>query len=258
MTPVRDPDLNDRTDASKGGVVGAIPARYASTRLPGKPLLEIAGRPMIQHVYERCLRVPELSRVVVLTDDDRIEEAVLAFGGVCQRTPDDCASGTDRIAWAARDWTAQAVINIQGDEPLIDPAVVGRVARHLLDSPEDEIVTLASAAEPEDLANPNAVKVVLDRAGRALYFSRAGIPFPRSPGEAPTLRHIGLYGYQRHALLRLAALDPSPLERSEHLEQLRALENGMALRVLLTEGSSPGVDTAEDLIRVEELLRQLG
>ena len=244
---------------STGGeqeVIGAIPARFASTRLPGKPLLNLAGRPMIQHVYERAMSVPELTRVVVLTDDSRIEEAVLRFGGECQRTPEECASGTDRIAWAAREWGMGAVINIQGDEPLIDPEVVGRVARHLKEFPHDPIVTLAVPAGIEDLENPNAVKVVLNRQGYALYFSRAGIPFPRQPGAAPSLRHVGLYGYQREALLKMASLEPTSLEQSESLEQLRALENGMAIRVLLTESMAPGVDTQQDLERVERMLSE--
>jgi 3-deoxy-manno-octulosonate cytidylyltransferase (CMP-KDO synthetase) len=239
-------------------IVGAIPARYASSRLPGKPLLPIAGRPMIEHVYARASQAHGLDRVVVLTDDERIARAVEAFGGHCEMTPADCASGTDRIAWAARAGgrlaDAAAVVNIQGDEPLIDPEAVSRIALHLRDHPGDPVVTLAAAAQPEEMDNPNAVKVVLDLAGYALYFSRAGIPWPRQEGGFQPLKHLGIYGYQRAALLRLAELPPTPLERSESLEQLRALENGIAIRVLLAERGSPGVDTREDLERVERLL----
>jgi len=238
--------------------VGAIPARYGSTRLPGKPLLPIAGRPMIEHVYTRVARARGLERVVVLTDDERIARAVEGFGGEWEMTPADCASGTDRIAWAARRWGAAAVINIQGDEPLIDPEGVSRVAEHLAANPEDPIVTLATPAAPEEMGEPSAVKVVLARDGAALYFSRSPIPYPRQPrqeGSAAPLKHLGIYGYQRQALLQLAELPPSPLERSESLEQLRALENGIPIRVLVVDRGSFGVDTAEDLEKVEGILR---
>lgn len=239
--------------------MGAIPARYGSTRLPGKPLLLIAGRPMIEHVYARVARARGLDRVVVLTDDERIARAVESFGGEWEMTPTDCASGTDRIAWAARRWTAGAVINIQGDEPLIDPEEISRLAEHLAANPQDPVVTLATPAAPEEMESPNAVKVVLARDGSALYFSRAAIPYPRQPGQegaAAPLKHLGIYGYQRDALLRLAALAPTPLERSESLEQLRALENGIGIRVLIVARTSIGVDTAEDLERVEKILTE--
>ena len=234
--------------------MGAIPARFGSTRLPGKPLLPIAGRPMIEHVYARVARARGLDRVVVLTDDERIARAVEGFGGEWEMTPADCASGTDRIAWAVRRWDAAAVINIQGDEPLIDPEGVSRVAAHLAASPGDPIVTLATPAAPEELDDPSAVKVVLARDGAALYFSRSLIPHLRQAGGAAPLKHLGIYGYQRQALLALAALPPSPLERSESLEQLRALENGIPIRVLVVEQGSFGVDTAADLEKVERLL----
>jgi 3-deoxy-manno-octulosonate cytidylyltransferase (CMP-KDO synthetase) len=231
-------------------VVGAIPARWGSTRLPGKALLPLAGRPMIEHVWRRASRAPGLDRVVVLTDHQLVADAVRAFGGEVEMTPVECASGTDRIAWAARGWDCEAVINVQGDEPLIDPDGIGRIAAHLAAHPEDPIVTLAADAEPGDRDTPSAVKVVLDRRGYALYFSRAGIPFPRVAQAAPALRHLGIYGYQREALLTLAALEPTPLERSESLEQLRALENGVPIRVLTGARPSWGVDTAEDAAAV--------
>jgi 3-deoxy-manno-octulosonate cytidylyltransferase (CMP-KDO synthetase) len=236
------------------GIIGAIPARYASTRLPGKPLLLLAGRPMIEHVYERVSRARGLDRIVVLTDDERIARAVERFGGEWEMTPAECASGTDRIAHAARQWNAAAVVNIQGDEPLIDPEAVSRIADHLAGHPDDPVVTLAAEAQPDEMGNPNAVKVVLDLAGYALYFSRSPLPYLRQKGGAVPLKHLGIYGYQREALLRLAALPQTPLERSESLEQLRALENGLRIRVLRTERASPGVDTQEDLERVERLL----
>jgi 3-deoxy-manno-octulosonate cytidylyltransferase (CMP-KDO synthetase) len=210
---------------------------------------------MIEHVYTRVAGARGLDRVVVLTDDERIARAVEAFGGEWEMTPADCASGTDRIAWAARGWNARAVINIQGDEPLIDPEGVSRIAEYLAAAPEDPVVTLATPASPEEMENPNAVKVVLSRDGSALYFSRAPIPYPRNEGGFAPLKHLGLYGYQREALMRLAALAPTPLERSESLEQLRALENGIPIRVLVVERGSFGVDTAEDLERVESLLQ---
>ena len=236
-------------------VVAAIPARFDSSRLPGKPLREIHGKPMIQRVYEQVRKAEGLDRIVVLTDDERIAEAVRGFRGEVQMTPEACASGTDRIAWAARDWDVDAVINVQGDEPLIDPDAISRVARHLSMHPDDAIVTLATAADPTDLDDPNAVKVVLDRDGYALYFSRAGIPYPRRAGVATTWRHVGLYGYQLESLLELATLPPSPLELAESLEQLRALHHGISIRVLEVRSAMPGVDTEEDLRRIEALMQ---
>lgn len=237
-------------------IVGAIPARWASTRLPGKPLADIAGRPMIEHVYERAAQTPSLSRVVVLTDDARIAGAVEGFGGEAMMTPVDCASGTDRIAWAAARWPeADAVINIQGDEPLIDPDALEKVASRLRTAPEDPIVTLAAPAEDWEHDDPNAVKVVRDLRGYALYFSRSRLPYPRVEGAAPVWKHIGVYGYRRDALLRLASLAPTALERSESLEQLRALEHGLAIHVLSVDAAEPGVDTPDDLARVAARLQ---
>ena len=236
-------------------IVGAIPARYGSTRLPGKVLLPIAGRPMIEHVYERASRAEGLSAVIVLTDDERVAEAVAGFGGRVQMTPATCRSGTDRMAHAAAEWTAAAVVNIQGDEPLIEPAAISRLAGHLARHPNQPMATLAAPALAADRDNPNVVKVVVDATGRALYFSRAAIPHYRDgTGERPSWRHIGIYGYQRAALLELAALPPTPLEEAESLEQLRALENGISIQVLPVEATWPGVDTMEGLEAVERLL----
>jgi 3-deoxy-manno-octulosonate cytidylyltransferase (CMP-KDO synthetase) len=233
--------------------VCAIPARWASTRLPGKPLLRLAGRPMIEHVYERAARASGITRVVVLTDDHRIDDAVRAFGGEVELTPEACASGTDRIAWAARRWQEAVVVNVQGDEPLLDPELVTLLAGHLGRS-TDEMATLATAAEPGDAADPAKVKVVTALDGHALYFSRAPIPFAREAGAAAMRRHVGLYGYRRDTLLRLAELPPTPLERREGLEQLRALEHGVRIRVIDCEHAGFGVDTPEDLARAEALL----
>ncbi len=236
-------------------IIGAIPARYASVRLPGKPLRMLAGRPLIEHVYRRSSEAPSLSRVVVLTDDQRIADAVAEFGGECEMTPADCASGTDRIAHAAGGWRAAAIVNIQGDEPLISPAAIEAVARHLRRQPDDSMVTLAAPISDQDFADPNIVKVVRDGRGYALYFSRAAIPYPRSAsGGAERLAHVGIYGYRKDVLLRLAALEPTPLERRESLEQLRALESGIAIKVLQVESAEPGVDTPEDLARARSLL----
>jgi 3-deoxy-manno-octulosonate cytidylyltransferase (CMP-KDO synthetase) len=209
---------------------------------------------MIAHVWERVARAEGVGRVVVLTDDERVAAAVRGFGGEVEMTPAACASGTDRIAWAARRWSARAVLNVQGDEPLIDPAAISSLARHLIANPDEEMATLAAPAEDGDLENPNAVKVVLDRSGYALYFSRAPIPYPRNPGQAPVWKHLGIYGYRSDVLQRVAGLAPTALERSESLEQLRALEHGVRIRVLETERTSWGVDTREDAERVEALM----
>ena len=235
-------------------IIAAIPARYASVRLPGKALIEIAGQPLIERVYRRVRGVEGVDRMVVLTDDDRIAKVVHGFGGEVELTPEDCASGTDRVAFAAGRWDASAVLNVQGDEPLIDVDDLQSVVDHLSSYPDDEVVTLATEC-PEDLIeDSNAVKVVTDRDGYALYFSRSPIPHLRNPGHARCLLHVGVYGYQRATLLELAALEPSPLELSESLEQLRALENGYRIRVLPAARPSIGVDTEEDVLRVERLL----
>ncbi len=244
------------TAATTPRVCAAIPARYASTRLPGKALRELGGVTMIERVYRRVEAAEGLSRVVVLTDDERIRRAVEAFGGEVEMTPADCVSGTDRVAWAARDWDVAAVVNVQGDEPLIDPREIGRVAGHLAAHPEDPVVTLAAPGSVEDAADPDVVKVVSDARGYALYFSRAAIPYPRRAEGHVTWCHLGIYGYQLPALLEIAAAEPTPLERAESLEQLRMLENGIPIRVLATDRAWWGVDTMDDLRRVEALLAE--
>jgi 3-deoxy-manno-octulosonate cytidylyltransferase (CMP-KDO synthetase) len=210
---------------------------------------------MIERVYRRVSRAAGIDKIFVLTDDERIAEVVLRFGGEVKMTPADCASGTDRIAWAAERWEAAAVLNVQGDEPLIDPAAIERLAGHLLTHPDDPVATLAAPAEPGDAENPDVVKVVTDLHDFALYFSRSPIPYLRRSGAATAKRHIGLYGYQRRSLFEIAACEPTALERAESLEQLRMLENGFSIRVLMTERAWPGVDTMNDLKEIEELLR---
>lgn len=216
---------------------------------------------MIEHVYRQARAAQGPSRVVVLTDDQRIIDVVDSFGGEAMMTPRDCASGTDRIAWAARDWPhARAVINVQGDEPLIDPAVIEAVAARF-DDPAEEMVTMATTAGPDELDNPNVVKVVVTKDARALYFSRARIPYHRDPGTTPPpaiRKHIGIYGYRRDVLLTIASTPPTPLESSEALEQLRALENGITIRVLEVASAEAGVDTPHDLARAQARLASSG
>jgi 3-deoxy-manno-octulosonate cytidylyltransferase (CMP-KDO synthetase) len=239
-------------------IIGIIPARYGSSRFPGKPLALIAGRPLIQHVVQRCQRAQSLAEVIVATDDTRIWEVAQNFCRA-EMTALDHASGTDRIAEVARRNACDAVINIQGDEPLLDPAVVDAVAAGLERS---EMSTAAAVlTDPAELANPNVVKVVVNAAGQALYFSRRTIPYVRdaAPGAEPLaafpfLKHLGLYGYRRETLLKLTALPVSPLERAEKLEQLRALENGIQIAVVKVNYDSVGVDVPGDVKRVEKMM----
>jgi 3-deoxy-manno-octulosonate cytidylyltransferase (CMP-KDO synthetase) len=243
-------------------IIGIIPARYASTRFPGKPLAMIAGRPLVQRVVERCQKARSLSEVIVATDDPRIATVAREFCRV-ELTRPDHPSGTDRIAEVVSRCPCDAAVNIQGDEPLIDPTVIDAVAGALQ---QHEMSTAATpihdAAEYE---NPNVVKVVADAAGRALYFSRRTIPYLREAANRPAteqlaafpfLKHLGIYGYRRAALLRLVQLPVSPLEQAEKLEQLRALENGMAIAVVRVRHDSVGVDVPEDVARVEGILAQ--
>ncbi|MFN0066260.1 MAG: 3-deoxy-manno-octulosonate cytidylyltransferase [Limisphaerales bacterium] len=241
-------------------LVGIIPARHASTRFPGKPLHLIAGRPLVRHVVERCRLARSLTDIIVATDDTRIADAVRPFCRV-EMTRADHASGTDRIAEVAARLDCDGVVNIQGDEPLMDPAAVDAVAAALADA---EMTTAATPIRDAAVwENPNVVKVVTALDGRALYFSRRTIPYLRdhaaAAGEAqlrefPFLHHLGLYGYRRGTLLRLVKFPVSPLEDAEKLEQLRALEHGIAIRVVRVERAHPGVDTPEDAARVEAML----
>ena len=242
-------------------IIGIIPARYASTRFPGKPLALIAGKPLIQRVVERCQTANSLAEIVVATDDLRIAEIARKFCRV-EMTREDHPSGSDRIAEVALRNNCDAVVNIQGDEPLIDPAVINAVADALV---RDEMSTAATLIRnPGEYDNPNVVKVVVNAAGRALYFSRRTIPYlreaaSRSANEQlaafPFLKHLGIYGYRRETLLRLVKFPMSPLEQAEKLEQLRALENGIQIAVVKVDYDSVGVDVPEDVKRVEDILK---
>ncbi|HZP49246.1 MAG TPA: 3-deoxy-manno-octulosonate cytidylyltransferase [Vicinamibacterales bacterium] len=237
-------------------VVAVIPARYASSRLPGKPLADIDGRPMIEHVYRRAAASPIVSQVIVATDDLRIATRVSEFGGKVRLTKATHETGTDRLAEVAATLDCDIIVNVQGDEPLVDPAALGELVDPFTD-PSVLMTTLYRRIhDAADLANPNIAKIVLDRGGYAMYFSRAPIPHMRDPrgGWPPMYRHIGLYGYRRSTLLVLAALEPTPLERAESLEQLRALEHGIRIKAVETRYESFEVNTPEDLAQVRRLL----
>jgi 3-deoxy-manno-octulosonate cytidylyltransferase (CMP-KDO synthetase) len=236
--------------------IGIIPARWQATRLPGKPLADIAGRPMIQHVYERSRQAASLAEVLVATDDERVFDAVRGFGGEVVMTSADHASGTDRIAEAARTRTADIVVNIQGDEPLIDPDAIDAMVAPFATEPGLEMSTLAvPISSPRDIEDPGVVKVVFDRRGYALYFSRYPIPFHRDDrGGVAYHRHLGLYAYTTEFLQAYAGMRPAPLEQTEKLEQLRVLENGHRIFVVITDHDGVGVDTPEDLARVRAIM----
>lgn len=226
-----------------------IPARYASTRLPGKPLRLIAGVPMICRVYDRATQASRVSSTVVATDDQRIFDAVSVHGGQALMTRADHPTGTDRLAEAAQSFPdADLIVNVQGDEPLINPELIDRLIAAF---DNDERLSMATIAveltERNEIDNPNNVKVVTDRAGYALYFSRSAIPFERNSGRAKVYKHIGIYAYRRQFLLEYASMEPTPLEQAESLEQLRALENGHRIKVLISADKFIGVDTEEDL-----------
>jgi 3-deoxy-manno-octulosonate cytidylyltransferase (CMP-KDO synthetase) len=235
-------------------IVAVIPARYDSSRLPGKPLADIAGSPMIEHVYRRASAARGVDAVVVATDDDRIAAAVARFGGVFRMTARTHRTGTDRIAELAADLSCDIVVNVQGDLPLIEPEQIEDVIAPLAADADLPMSTLRTViSDPADHANPNVVKVVVDARGDALYFSRAPIPHFRLKPEATittSYKHIGLYAYRRTFVQRLAALPQTPLELAESLEQLRALEHGFRIRTVETHSQSIEVDTPEDLERV--------
>lgn len=239
-------------------VVAVLPARWGSTRFPGKALHPIAGRPLIQHVWERCQRARRLASVIVATDDIRIAEVAFGFGAEVALTSPRHKSGTDRVAEVAKKLRGVShVINVQGDEPLISPRLIDQLAGTLLDEPKVQMITAASRFAPgEDVNNPSAVKVVLDRESNALYFSRAPIPVSRDGiSLVPHYRHQGIYGYSLPLLLKFVKWKPTGLEQTEQLEQLRALEHGVKIRVAITSRISTGVDRPEDVALVERLLR---
>ncbi|GMU59181.1 MAG: 3-deoxy-manno-octulosonate cytidylyltransferase [Myxococcaceae bacterium] len=240
--------------------IAVIPARYGAQRFPGKPLALIAGKPMVQHVYERCGEARCFRRVLVATDDGRVVDAVKAFGGEAVLTSPACASGTDRVAEVARALSLApeaVVVNVQGDEPAVHPESLSLLAK-AFESDAVEMATLVRPLLEEERANPNVVKVVRDEAGRGLYFSRADIPFQRDAG-APVKRwaHLGLYGYRAHVLERLSALSPTALEKTESLEQLRALGHGVAIACVETRHATQAVDTPADVPLAEAALNRL-
>jgi 3-deoxy-manno-octulosonate cytidylyltransferase (CMP-KDO synthetase) len=241
--------------------VVVIPARYDSTRLPGKPLAEIAGRPMVEHVYRRAASAVRPTSVLVATDDQRVYDAVTAFGGNVRLTQRHHRNGTERLGEVAHDLTSDLVVNLQADEPLVDPASIDLALSAFDGDPTLNMATLRTPiTDPDDIADPHVVKVVVDRDDFALYFSRSAIPHIDSANSGrpgPTYqssKHIGLYVYRRDLLLRLATLGPTPLEQLERLEQLRALEHGYRIKVLETTHDPIGVDTPQDLERVRRIV----
>jgi 3-deoxy-D-manno-octulosonate cytidylyltransferase len=246
--------------------VAIIPARWASVRFPGKPLAMLGGKPLVRHVWERCLRARRLDRVIVATDDMRIAEAAFDFGAEVSVTSPDHPSGSDRLGEvAAKLRGVSVIVNVQGDEPTIEPRLIDRLVGEMELHPRSEMVTAATPfTDPAAVANPNNVKVVADRLGNALYFSRSPIPFVRDAvggaGSRITgpvfLHHLGIYAYRRRFLLQFVKWKPTPLEQAEKLEQLRALEMGARIRLVVTKRRSIGVDTPEDLAEAERALRR--
>jgi 3-deoxy-manno-octulosonate cytidylyltransferase (CMP-KDO synthetase) len=240
-------------------VIAVIPARYGSTRLPGKPLVSLAGRPMIQHVYERTKLAQRVSRVIVATDDERILKAVADFAGEARMTRADHRTGTERTAEVAAHEEGDIFVNVQGDEPLLDPTALDAAVDALLQEPQAAIATVATPIKTAaDIMDPNVVKVALDFDENALYFSRAPIPWVRDTAskiQVRHLKHLGLYVFQRDALLEYPTLPQGELERIEQLEQLRWMENGYKIRVAEVEHDAISVDVPEDVARVEKLLQ---
>jgi 3-deoxy-manno-octulosonate cytidylyltransferase (CMP-KDO synthetase) len=246
--------------SAKPEVVIVIPARFGSTRLPGKPLVSLAGKPMIQRVYERAKLAALAARVIVATDDERIVKAVESFGGTARMTRPDHRTGTERVAEVAAHEKGDVFVNVQGDEPLLDPVAVDAAVNALLDEPAAAIATVATPIKtPADIMDPNVVKTVLDFDNNGLYFSRAPIPWVRDTAskiQVRHLKHLGLYVFQRDALLEYPTLPQGELERIEQLEQLRWLENGWRIRVAEVEHDAVSVDVPEDVARVEKLLQK--
>ena len=252
--PVRPQSTQEASFGSPpAAAIAVIPARFASTRFPGKPLLRQTGKFLIQHVYERAAQAATIRRVLVATDDDRIAGAVQSFGGEAVMTRADHPSGTDRVAEVAARLDCEIVVNVQGDEPELEPAYIDRLVRGLAGDAECGMATLAcpfTAVPDGSPTDPNAVKVVFDARNRALYFSRSLVPYPRDSampdGTGPPYLHLGIYAYRRTVLTRLASLAPTTLERIERLEQLRALEHGIGIAVVMVERATVGIDTPED------------
>ena len=250
-------------------IIAVIPARYASTRFPGKALAEIAGKPMIQHVLERSARAKLVSHTIVATDDPRIADAVRRAGGEAIMTSNSHETGTDRLAEIAMNLDADIIVNVQGDEPLICPDMIDQAIQPFLEESDLQMGTLKTRIKSlHDFLSPNVVKVVTDNLGNALYFSRSPLPFFRDKwkdlkdesfccGKLLCYKHIGLYVYRRDFLLKFASMTPTFLEKAEKLEQLRALENGIRIRVVETEFESIGVDTPDDLVKAKLRYQQM-
>jgi len=245
-------------------VVALIPARWASSRFPGKPLAAIAGKPMIQWVYERTREAQSVSDVIVATDENRIVSTVASFGGKAVMTPSELPSGTDRVAFVARELDCDAIINVQGDEPLIDPVAIDVLAETLLSGESTKMATLVrKITDAVEVDNPNTVRVVIDKNNDALYFSRASLPYARDiekkdwVNHFPYYDHIGIYAYRKEFLLQLTEMPISMLEQAEKLEQLRVLENGYKIKVGFVNAQPICVDIPEDIERVEKRMREL-
>ncbi len=237
-------------------VICVIPARYASTRLPGKPLKLIAGRPMIQWVYEQAKKAEIPTEVIVATDDVRVYDTVLAFGGNACMTREDHPNGTSRLAEVAEKFPdADVIVNVQGDEPMIPPEIIDRLANAFAEEPELKMATMKARMQESEYGDPSAVKVVTDQNGYALYFSRSLLPYPRNKSNLfKVYKHVGIYAYTRTFLMQYAAMAPTPLEQVESLEQLRVLENGYKIKVLESSFQGVGVDTQADLDAVNKIL----
>lgn len=236
-------------------VLIVIPARYGSTRLPGKALKLLAGKPVVQHVWQACVKA-QVGEVLIATESPIVVDAVARFGAQGVLTSDTCQSGTDRVYEAAQNRPEQIIINVQGDEPFIAPTTVQKIAQLLQKEPTCDIASAVAPTLDENKINdPNCVKAVLNKEGKALYFSRSRVPFKRELTEEnkniPYWQHCGIYGYQRKALERFVSLPPSPLEQLERLEQLRALEDGMSLKCVVIDAAGPAIDTAQDLQNAE-------
>lgn len=241
-------------------IIGIIPARFGAIRLPGKPLKDLKGKPIIEHVWQQASRAKCLSRLLVATDDQRIFAAVLGFGGEAIMTPSECASGTDRLAVVAEKLTCDIVVNIQGDEPFLPGTYIDKLVEPLLQDKQLQMSTLAAPLPVAEIRDPNAVKVVCDLQNNALYFSRAPIPFPRDKAwklknHHPRL-HLGLYAFRRKFLLEFAKMPQTPLERIEKLEQLRALENGIKIKVIAVSKPILSIDTSRDLARARKSIKR--
>jgi 3-deoxy-manno-octulosonate cytidylyltransferase (CMP-KDO synthetase) len=242
-------------------IVGVIPARYGSTRFPGKPLVDLLGRPLIQWTIEGSQKSKLLNELIVATDDDRIKKAAEAVGAKVAMTPSDLPTGSDRIHAAIQNIDCDIVVNIQGDEPLVTGELIDRLAQAFIDDPNLDMATLAHPITDEELESPNAVKVVLNHKDEALYFSRYPIPYSRSKAiemgsYEGCLKHIGMYAYTKKFLKKFCETPPAFIEKAESLEQLRALYLGAKIKVVRVKEASLGVDTPEDLVRLEKLLSQ--